>query len=198
MKKFGAMLAAAILLTVLCTTALAVEIYYVKTPTGNNLNVRSWRDSESQAIGSLKYGSEVHVQEIYKGWAKIYYGSYGDGYVYAQYLSRTKPGAPSGTSTKKSTTASTETFNPASAYGRMKRTSYNAQVTPATVAGTVNLRWGPSMSTPIMGVRRNGAILHVIAEDSSWCQVYDESTGECGFMMKKFLLNVDGVVNVGG
>ena len=205
MKKFGVMLMTAVLLVALCATALAAEIYYVKTPGGGHLNVRSWRDTDSEVIGKLAYGAQVSVQEIYGGWAKIYWGSYGDGYVYAQYLSRTKPSAkPSGSSSSSSSSSSgssstgSGSFNPATAYQKMEPVSYDAQVTPATVSGNINLRWGPSTNTPIMSVRRSGATLHVIAEDSTWCQVYDETTGECGYMMKKFLLEVTGVSGIEG
>ena len=203
MKKFGVLLMTAALLVALCATAMAAEIYYVKTPGGGHLNVRSWRDTDSEVIGRLAYGQQVSVQEIYGGWAKIYWGSYGDGYVYAQYLSRTKPSAkpsskPSGSSSSGKTEQSSGSFNPATAYNKMEPVSYYAQVTPATVSSSINLRWGPSTSTPIVGVRRSGSVLHVIAEDSMWCQVYDESTGECGFMMKKFLLEVSGVSGVEG
>ena len=203
MKKFGVMLMTAVLLVALCATALAAEIYYVKTPGGGHLNVRAWRDTDSEVIGKLAYGAQVHVQEVYNGWAKIYWGSYGDGYVYAQYLSRTKPSAkPSSSSGISSssgkTTQSSGTFNPATAYDKMEPVSYYAQVTPATVSSSINLRWGPNTNTPILGVRRSGSVLRVIAEDSTWCQVYDESTGECGFMMKKFLLEVSGVSGIEG
>ena len=203
MKKFGVMLMTAVLLVALCAMALAAEIYYVKTPSGGHLNVRAWQDTDSEVIGKLAYGAQVHVQEVYNGWAKIYWGSYGDGYVYAQYLSRTKPSAkPSSSSGSSSssgkTTQSSGTFNPATAYDKMEPVSYYAQVTPATVSSSINLRWGPNTNTPILGVRRSGSVLRVIAEDSTWCQVYDESTGECGFMMKKFLLEVSGVSGIEG
>ena len=204
MKKIGVLLMTAALLVALCATAMAAEIYYVKTPGGGHLNVRSWRDTDSEVIGRLAYAQQVSVQEIYGGWAKIYWGSYGDGYVYAQYLSRTKPSAKpsskpsSSSSTSDKTNQSSGSFNPATAYSTMEPVSYSAQVTPATVSSSINLRWGPSTSTPIVGVRRSGSVLHVIAEDSTWCQVYDESTGECGSMMKKFLLEVSGVSGVEG
>ena len=54
------------------------------------------------------------------------------------------------------------------------------------------------MGAPIMGVRRAGCELHVIAENGSWCQVVDDVTGECGFMMKQFLLDVTNVVGQDG
>lgn len=202
MKKFGVLMMTLVLLAALCPAALAAQTYYVKTPSGGHLNVRAWRDTESEVIGKLEYGAEVKVQEIYKGWALIYWGSYGDAYVYASYLSRSKPSAkPSARTSTASTEKSSQTsgsFNPTTAYEKMTPVSYEAQVIPATTAGSINLRWGPSMSTPIMSVRRSGAILRVIAEDSVWCQVRDEATGECGFIMKKFLMNVDGVASIEG
>jgi SH3-like domain-containing protein len=49
-----------------------------------------------------------------------------------------------------------------------------------------------------MGLRRAGCELHVIAENADWCQVVDEATGECGFMMKKFLLDGSNVIGQEG
>ena len=47
-------------------------------------------------------------------------------------------------------------------------------------------------------LRRAGCELHVIADNGTWCQVVDEATGECGFMMKKFLLDANNVVGQEG
>jgi hypothetical protein len=40
--------------------------------------------------------------------------------------------------------------------------------------------------------------LRVIAENGTWCQVVDDATGECGFMMKKFLLDGSNVIGQEG
>ena len=69
---------------------------------------------------------------------------------------------------------------------------------PSTSSTTINLRWGPSTGAPSMGLRRAGYELRVIAENGTWCQVVDDATGECGFMMKKFLLDANNVVGQEG
>ena len=70
-------------------------------------------------------------------------------------------------------------------------THYTVVVRPSTPTGYVNLRWAPSKEAKIRTTRYNGDSLRVIAENKSWAQVMDDSTGECGFMMKSFLEKED-------
>ena len=105
------------------------------------------------------------------------------------------------TSNTKSTSSSsnaTGAFDLVKSYNKFTNVSYMAIVQPSTSSNNINLRWGPSTSAPIMGLRRAGYELHVIAENGSWCQVVDEATGECGFMMKKFLLDATNVIGKEG
>ena len=76
--------------------------------------------------------------------------------------------------------------------------SYNAIVQPSTSSNNINLRWAPSTNAPIMGLRRAGTQLRVIAENATWCQVVDDATGECGFMMKQFLLEITDEIDQNG
>jgi SH3-like domain-containing protein len=69
--------------------------------------------------------------------------------------------------------------------------SYLVVVRPSTPTTYVNLRWAPSKSAKIRTTRYNGDSLRVIAENKYWAQVMDDTTGECGFMMKSFLEKVE-------
>ena len=57
-------------------------------------------------------------------------------------------------------------------------------VKPSKSGSYVNMRWAPSMSMPVITRYYDGAELYVLAENRTWCQVYDEETGVCGFMYK--------------
>ena len=71
---------------------------------------------------------------------------------------------------------------------------YTATVKPSNPSGYVNMRWAPSKSTSVHEVYYAGDMLQVIADNGTWCQVYDTSRNICGFMMKQFLT----ILSVGG
>ena len=97
-----------------------------------------------------------------------------------RYLSGTRPsgGGSSGGGGSSSSTISFKGF--ASTY-------YTASVRPSTPSGYVNMRWAPSKSTAVQQIYYAGETLQVIADNGTWCQVYDTSRNICGFMMKQFL-----------
>ena len=193
-KLITALLVFTLILTV-GATALA-KTYYIKTQSGNYVYVRAGRGTDYEKIGKLLYGDHIDVVDIKDGWAKFNYGSYGYAYVSANFLSKTKPAAivrdntNNNTNNNKnaSTGSSSSSFDLVKSYEKFVNVSYTAIVQPSTSSNNINLRWGPSTGAPIMGLRRAGYELHVIAENGTWCQVVDEATGECGFMMKKYLL----------
>ena len=203
-KLITALLVFTLLLTV-CATALA-KVYYVKTQSGNYVYVRSGRGTDYEKIGKLEYGDYIDVVDIKNGWAKFNYGSKGYGYVSAKFLSKEKPAAfnynnKTNTNTNTNTTtknSSSASFDLVKSYDKFVNVSYMAVVQPSTSSNNINLRWGPSMNAPIMGLRRAGCELRVIAENGTWCQVIDEATGESGFMMKKFLLDGSNVIGPEG
>lgn len=206
-KLFTALLVFTLLLAV-GATALA-KTYYIKTQSGNYVYVRSGRGTDYEKIGKLEYGDHIDVENIKDGWAKFNFGSKGYGYVSANFLSKEKPAAIDRSknadtkSTAKTNTASTQSsssgpFDLVKSYDKFVNVSYKAIVQPSTSSNNINLRWGPSTKAPIMGLRRAGCELRVIAENDTWCQVVDDATGECGFMMKKFLLDVSNVIGQEG
>ena len=199
MKKLITALLVFTLLLAVGATALA-KTYYIKTQSGSYVHVRAGRGTDYEKIGKLKYGDHIDVVNIKNGWAKFNYGSYGYGYVSANFLTKHKPEAINNNNNKTSgnTSSSSGSFDLVKSYDKFVKVSYRAVVQPSTSSNNINLRWGPSMGAPIMGVRRAGCELHVIAENGSWCQVVDDVTGECGFMMKQFLLDVTNVVGQDG
>ena len=104
----------------------------------------------------------------------------------------------SNTNKAANTSTGTGAFDLVKSYNKFANVSYMAIVQPSTSSNNINLRWAPSTKAPIMGLRRAGCELHVIAENADWCQVVDEATGECGFMMKKFLLDGSNVIGQEG
>ena len=199
MKKLITALLVFTLILAVSATALATT-YYIKTQSGSYVHVRAGRGTDYEKIGKLKYGDHIDVVNIKNGWAKFNFGSYGYGYVSANFLTKHKPEAINNNNNKTSgnTSSSSGSFDLVKSYDKFVNVSYRAVVQPSTSSNNINLRWGPSMGAPIMGVRRAGCELHVIAENGSWCQVVDDVTGECGFMMKQFLLDVTNVVGQDG
>lgn len=200
MKKLITALLVFTLILSVGATALATT-YYIKTQSGNYVYVRSGRGTDYEKIGKLEYGDHIDVVNIKNGWAKFNYGSKGYGYVSANFLSKNKPAAITKSSDTKaagSSSSSTSNYDMVKSYDKFVNVSYKAVVQPSTSSNNINLRWGPSMGAPIMGLRRAGCELRVIAENATWCQVVDDATGECGFMMKKFLLDANNVVGQEG
>lgn len=198
MKKLLLALLVFVLILAMSATALATN-YYIKTQNGGKVNIRAGRGTNYDKIGTLSHGELIDVVNIKNGWAKFNYGAYGYGYVSANYISKDKPAAAAKNSNSGTTTvvskSSAGTFDLVKSYNKFVNVSYKAIVQPSTSSNNINMRWAPSTGAPIMGLRRAGSELKVIAQNGTWCQVVDETTGECGFMMKKFLLEVTDVTD---
>ena len=201
MKKLLFAVLVFMLILAMSATALATT-YYVKSKNGGNVNIRAGRGTDYEKIGTLSHGELIDVVNIKNGWAKFNYGAYGYGYISANYISKEKPAAVSNSSKNDAQTvvskSSAGTFDLVKSYNKFVNISYKAIVQPSTSSNNINMRWAPSTGAPIMGLRRAGCELRVIAQNGTWCQVVDDATGECGFMMKKFLLEVTDVVDPQG
>lgn len=182
MKKWTAALFAAALIVVLAASALASETYYC---TSRRLHIRRGPGTDYDIVGNVSYGEKVEVIVINHGWAMIDYDykddddgySYSGGWVSSKCISRTKPtgGYVPGSSSATS-----------SEYRNFVSADYDVIVNPTN--SYVNMRWEASKSSAVRRVYYYGARLHVVAENSYWCQVMDQSTGEVGFMLKSLLL----------
>ena len=61
-------------------------------------------------------------------------------------------------------------------------------VRPSRASGWVNLRWAPSLSAEIIATYKQNDKLLVIKELKNWYQVEDQSTGNVGFISKKYVV----------
>ena len=178
---------------------------YVCTDNGLGLNVRSAPYVGNNIIGVASYGAEVKViRFLDNGWACIQWGK-GEGYVQSRFLLSYKPAArvtatpvpvytvAPYTSYEEYSYDYTDTLAVLNAEFRTARlvTPFTVVVRPARASGWVNMRWAPSKTAKIRTTRYNGDTLRVIAENKTWAQVMDDTTGECGFMMKRFLEKVE-------
>ena len=186
MKK--KMLITALLVLVLmlaCTSALALTLY-VSTPNGRTVNLR---DANSNILARVPNGAAVTVTNtstytLAEGYP-CYFCSYGSyrGYIQCRYLT-TGSAVPTVSPSSNPTAASV--YN--AAFTGFSQTYYYVTVNPSRPTGFVNLRWAPSTDAPVIGIYYMGSSLRVIQQNSTWAQVYDESKGVCGFMMREYLL----------
>ncbi len=180
-RKLTAMLLAALLLIAVCAAASAATTYYV---TSRRLNVRSGAGTDYKVLGQVLYGEKVEVYSISHGWALIQYKDSDDerGFVSSRCISKRRP------------TGDYYYNQPAPANGNYRTfTVANYYVIVNPTNNYANMRWEASKTSQVRRVYYYGAQLKVIAENGSWCQVLDESTGEVGYILKSLLLRVDGM-----
>lgn len=181
--KKGTALLLAVALCLCACAALAmpgdhdVSYRYVKTGNGKSLNLRQEASPDAKVLTTVPYGAELIVYDYSKGdkWMHVIFNSY-EGFVMSRYTDSAKP-----------TEREQETALDSAQYKTMKQVSYRATVRPSAPSGYVHMRWAPSKTEPVIRNYYQNAVLKVIAENHTWCQVYDEANGVCGFMMKRFL-----------
>ena len=203
LKKLISLLLIAVLTAMLIPSLAVADSYYgtqwVYTDNGKSLNVRRTPTTGNNIIGSLKYGAEVTVVQMYaNGWAQILweqneYGEFGAAYVQRRYLVNHKPSSkptpPSPTAAPASGTADlTKAFaamNAEFATGKQV-TPYTVVARPARASGWVNLRWAPSTEAERIATCKQGKELTVLAETKNWYQVQDPKTGMIGFISRSY------------
>ena len=197
----------AVMMAVFLPTQAAADSYYgtqyVYTDNGKSLNVRSTPSMGDNVIGSLKYGADVTVVEMYSnGWAKILwgqsdYGEFGTAYVQRRFLVNHKPSsqpsqpavvpasgsAAAGADYAKLFTAMNDEFRT----GKLVPQQFNVYARPSRASGWVNLRWAPSLEAERIATCPQGKVLTVIAETRNWYQVRDPQTGMIGFISKQYV-----------
>ena len=180
--------------------------YYVKTENGKGLNVRNAPRMDSNVVGSLKYGTRIHVDGFTTPeWALILYKydpgtsgglDYYAAWVSTRYLTRTNPGkfvkattAPA-TSSKSAATknaSSLEAINAIFRTAKQVESPYTVVARPSRASGWVNLRWAPNTEAVRIATCPQGKKLTVLAEMKDWYQVKDPATGMIGFISSKFV-----------
>ena len=183
-KRVLSMFIAAMLLVTLMVPAFTASAMigpqYVKTSNGKALNMRFGPSKDFDIVIKIPYGAQVSSYEYYdNNWAYVTYNGY-SGYAMSRYFSSTKPSKVTPQPTAKPADGTT-------LFKSFTAVNYYVTVRPSTPTGYVNMRWAPSKTMPIKGTYRADALLHVISENGTWAQVYDENTNTCGFMMLSFL-----------
>lgn len=180
-KRALAFLIAILFALTLAVPALASTMY-VNTSNGKSLNLRDYPSKDGNIITSLPYGSSVDVDDGFVGssWAHVYLSGV-EGYCMYRYLTTYSPGPK-----PKPTQTSTPTQK-TNLYIDFSECYYTASVRPSSPGGSVHLRWAPSKNQPVQRDYYNGDDLLVIAQNGTWCQVYDMAENHSGFMMASFL-----------
>ena len=210
-RKIISLLLIAVMAAMFLPTVAFADYYgtqWVYTDNGKSLNVRSTPSTGNNIIGSLKYGAEVTVVEMYSnGWAQILwqqnaYGEFGVAYVQRRFLVNhqptsqpTQPTQPTQSSTASASGGTAVSTDLAKAFSSMNEefktgklvTSFTVYARPSRASGWVNLRWAPSTEAERIATCPQGKALTVIGETKNWYQVRDPQTSMIGFIMKKFV-----------
>ena len=195
-------------LTILMLTALAIPALaitaeeaaetggkmYITTQSSDTVSMRSSPGAKYDSVFKVPYGSQVYVYEsIVNGadekWYRIHYydqnGKCFNGYMNERYLTYDQPKdrEDKKQSDKDNSSDNTVTID-TSMFKGFNKVGETCTIKPSKSGSYVNMRWAPSMSMPVITRYYDGAELYVLAENRTWCQVYDEETGVCGFMYK--------------
>ena len=205
-KQIISLLLIAAMMAMLLPTVAFADYYgtqWIYTDNGKSLNVRSTPSTGNNIIGSLKYGAEVTVVEIYSnGWAQILweqnsYGEFGVAYVQRRFLVNHKPTSqPAQSNAAPSSGSSTSATDYAKAFsmmndefkaGKLVANPFTVYARPSRASGWVNLRWAPSTEAERIATCPQGKALTVIGETKNWYQVQDPQTGMIGFISKQYV-----------
>lgn len=180
-------------------TTTAIGTLYVNTANGKGLNMRSRPNTNGQILTTIPNGSAVTLFWYENSsWAYVAYRSY-FGFCMTRHLSE-YPGSnnhssgsnnhssgSSSSSHNSATVASGTDNNLNQMFKGFKYVNYTAAVKPSSPTGFVNMRWAPSKTAPVQCIYYADTVLSVIATNGTWSQVYNELTGQGGFIMNAFL-----------
>ena len=156
----------------------AIGELYVNTANDKGLNLRTSPDTKGKIQVSIPNGAAVTLFWYENSsWAFVAYRSY-FGFCMTRHLTDKDPA---------SIQNETKTDDLSKMYNGFKHVNYDVAVKPTNPTGFVNMRWAPSKSTDVQGIYYANAVLHVIATNGTWSQVYDAKTNQCGFMMNAYL-----------
>ncbi|WP_349729841.1 SH3 domain-containing protein [Peribacillus frigoritolerans] len=131
---------------------------YVNVSTGS-LNMRKSGKATASVVAILSKGTKVTVYSEANGWAKVKANGK-DGYVSAKYLSSSKPGSGSTSTTPAKTT-----------------TKY--------VTGSLNMRNSGKATASIVAILSKGTKVTVYSESNGWAKV--KANGKDGYVSTKYL-----------
>ncbi len=197
-RTLSLMVCLLILLTMVPFQTMAEGQYmYVNTRNGGSVNMRQGPSTDEEVVGTIPYGAKVYINDWLLGgsFVEVDYKRR-SGFVALSCLSDYPP-APKPQPTKRPQPKPQPQPQPVdlNIYANFAPVMYNAVVVPSTPTNFVNLRWGPSTSTPVQSRYFANEQLVVLQANNSWCQVYDPARQTCGFMMKAFLTYVSPINN---
>lgn len=151
----------------------------------NGLNVRSGPSTSSSVIGSVNSGTKVTIKEKLGEWYKVSVklgGVTKDGYMFAQYVTRT--GGSNGSSNNGGNSGSD---NSDTSVG-------GAEGTVNTAA--LNVRSGPGTSYTRIDCISKGTEVTILSEDGDWYKV--KFGGKTGYVSARYITKKSGSSNGGG
>ena len=202
-KRLISLALIAVLAAMFLPSLAVADSYYgtqwVYTDNGKSLNGRSAPNTGDNIIGSLKYGEEVTVIQIYSnGWAQILWeqqanGEFGAAYVQRRFLVNHKPSSLPVQPTPAPTSDTTDYAKVVSSMNAEFRSAkkvtapYIVVARPSRASGWVNLRWAPTTEAERIATCKQGKELIVLAELNNWYQVQDPETGMIGFISRQYV-----------
>lgn len=170
-------------------TFTATGTLYVNTANGKSLNLRARPNTNGAILTTIPNGAAVTLFWYENSsWAYVAYRSY-FGFCMTRHLSERAPSSNNHytPSYNEATVATGTDATLNQMFKGFHYVNYEAAVRPSTPSGFVNMRWAPSKSAPVQCIYYADTILTVIATNGTWSQVYNELTGQGGFMMNAFL-----------
>ena len=161
---------------------------WVATQNRGTLNVRSsCSTGADNVITTLPWGTQITFMSYSNGstWMYIQFNGsnyVGYGFVMSKYISFTNPGTP--------VTPPPQPVPPERGidYSSFRPvTPYAVYANPTRATGWVNLRWAPSTDVDVIERCYQYRQLIVIAQNSSWAQVYDPDSGVVGFISRTYI-----------
>ena len=202
-KRLISLALIAVMMAMFLPALASADSYYgtqwVYTDNGKSLNVRSAPNTGDNIIGSLKYGEEVTVIQMYSnGWAQILWeqqanGEFGAAYVQRRFLVNHKPSSQPVQPTAAPASDAADyawilsSMNAEFRSARKVAIPYTVVARPSRASGWVNLRWAPTTEAERIATCKQGKKLTVLAELKNWYQVQDPETGMIGFISRQYV-----------
>ena len=190
-KRILVCMTAMLLVLAICATASAA---WIKTGNGKPANGRGGPGKDYELIAPLAYGLEIVVTGgSQNGYTPVMLPSGSDEvWVLSKFIVKSKP-EPYTPATKTDSSKSTGSGADAQTgiYAEFKAakwvTPYEVTTCHQRASGTINMRWAPAKSAPLVQSYMPGETLTVLCELKDWYQVEDSETGKVGFIRHDFL-----------
>lgn len=185
---------AAVMVMAFSAVASAATTWYVKTPNGKSVNVRSTPSkANGNVLDQIPYGYAVEVIDFTDSdvWAKVkisWKSGVLEGYIQSSFLVRNKPAAykPSnnGNTENKSTDDTLAALNKVAKAIKVLDKPYNTVIQTKVATNYVHLRVFPDTNAVYTGAYLCNTEIEVLAESKTWAQVRIVEDGKVGFILQ--------------